>query len=84
MANGKNKEMKFVPLPPFPGGIYAEMLKGALEEEGITCYISSEGMEGAFGISGTVLPNADLRLYVPENRYEHCLRIQREMITRHD
>lgn len=81
MGNGTEKQMKFIPLPPFPGGIYAEMLKGALENEGITCYISADGMEGALGVTGTLLPTAAVKLYVPERMYEHCLRMQQEMLN---
>lgn len=80
MDKESNNEIQFVPLPAFPGGIYAEMLKGALEKEGITCYIRADGMEGAFGITGTLLPNAGVRLYVPEPKYEHCRRMQQEML----
>lgn len=80
MPHSNDNDLSFRPLPEFPGGIYAEMLKGVLEKEGITCYISSAGVEGAFGISGTLLPNEAVRLLVPEDRYEYCLRLQQEML----
>ena len=69
----------FVPLPNLPGRIYAEMVKGALEERGIPCYLRSGGVGDAYQFGGN-LPLGGIQLYVPEDKLEECLRIQHEML----
>jgi hypothetical protein len=70
----------FVTLPDLPGKVYAEMIKGALEKKGITCYIHSQGLMEAAGVTGTGLPLHASRLYVPKDRYDECLEIQQQML----
>ena len=71
---------RFVPLPNLPGKVYAEMVKGALEERGIPCYIHHLSGGGVMRASGTGLPATSVELFVPEDRYEECAEIQRQMV----
>jgi len=73
-------EIPFVPLPDLPGRVYAEMVKGVLDKEGIPCYIRADGVSDAYGISGTGPLSKGVRLFVPENRLEECLHIQHTML----
>ena len=75
------ENISFVPLPDLPGRIYAEMVKGAFEESGISCYIRSDGVLDAFGISGTGPVSKGFRLFVPENRLKECLKILQQMMN---
>ena len=72
-------EIRFKPLPNLPGRIYAEMLKGALEAQEIPCYIQGKGITDALQIGGT-MPMDGVQLYVPENRYDEAVEIQRGMM----
>jgi hypothetical protein len=75
-----SSKVRFVPLPGLPGRVYAEMVKGILDERGIPCYIRSEGIIDAYGISGTGPVNRGVRLYVPEDRVDECKDIQHGML----
>ena len=72
--------IKFVPLPNLPGRIYAEMVKGALEEREIPCYLRGEGVSDAYQFSGN-LPLSGVKLYVPEDKFEECMEIQHQMLN---
>ena len=73
-------DTRFVPLPDLPGRVYADMVKGVLEQRGIPCYIRSEGLIDTTGVTGTGPANRGAKLYVPEDRLEECLDIQRGML----
>ena len=73
-------DVSFVSLPDLPGRVYAEMIKGVLEERGIPCYIRADGVSDAYGISGTGPVSKGVRLYVPEDRLEECIQIQHGML----
>jgi hypothetical protein len=72
--------IRFIPMPDLSGSIYSEMVKGALEERGIQCYIGSDGIYRGFMGVGTPLIPKGYRIFVPEDRYEECLEIQRQMM----
>ena len=74
------RNVRFVPMPDLPGRVYAEMIKGVLEERGIPCYIRSEGIIDTVGVTGTGPVNRGVKLYVPEDRLEECLDIQHGML----
>jgi len=80
MDVSESENLKFTSLPEFSAGIYASMLKEIFEKEGIACYISNDGLEGAVGVTGTFLTNKSLKLYVPEDKYDYCLNIQQEIL----
>lgn len=73
-------DVSFVPLPDLPGRIYAEMVKGVLDEKGIPCFIRADGVSDAYRISGTGPVSRGVQLYVPEDRLEECIQIQHEML----
>jgi hypothetical protein len=73
-------DIRFVPLPTLPGRIYTEMIKGVLDGKGIPCYIRSDGLVDAYGISGTGPMGKGAVLYVPEDRVEECLALQHGML----
>ncbi|HEX9934642.1 MAG TPA: DUF2007 domain-containing protein [bacterium] len=80
-AHGAERtNIRFVPMPELPGRVFAEMVKGALEEQGIHSYIRSDGISEGFGIVGTGPIAKVFRLFVPENRYEESLDIQKQMM----
>ena len=70
---------RFVPLPELPGQMDAVLVKGALEAEGILCYMQMEGLIQTVGVSGTGPVNHGARIFVSEDRYEDALRIQEGM-----
>ena len=78
--HGDSSDVEFVPLPDLPGKIYAEMVKGALEEKDIPCYIQGRHAGGVLRVSGTGPPASSVRLFVPKNRYEECVEIQQQMV----
>lgn len=73
-------DIKFVAMPGLPGRVYADMVKGVLEQRGIPCYIRSEGLMDTIGVSGTGPINRGVKIYVPEDRLEECVEIQHGML----
>ena len=69
----ENTGEEFVPLPDVEGGVYAEMLKDALEEMGISCFIHSDGLVDTLGITGTGPVRKWFRIFVPKSQFQHCL-----------
>lgn len=74
-------DIKFVAMPALPGRVYADMVKGVLEQRGIPCYIRSEGLIDTIGVSGTGPINRGVKIYVPEDRLEECVEIQHGMLN---
>ncbi|HDQ44558.1 MAG TPA: DUF2007 domain-containing protein [bacterium] len=72
--------LRFVPLPGLPGRVYAEMVREVLDQEGIPCYLRSDGLIDSYGISGTGPANRGVRIFVPEDALEEAVRIQRQMM----
>ncbi len=71
---------KFIELHAARDMIYADMLKGALEEQGIECLVKrATGIHGQYGAS---LPGdlAMFRIYVTEEDYEEALRIKNQIL----
>lgn len=66
----------FVPLPEVEGGVYAEMVKGALDKRGIESYIHTEGFADTIGITGTGPVVKGYRVFVPASCFGECLDIQ--------
>ena len=62
-----------------PGRVYGEMVKGALQGRGITCYIRSENIGDAYQAQGT-FPFGGVRIFIPENRLEESLSIQKQLM----
>jgi hypothetical protein len=71
------EEIEFVPLPNLPGRVYAEMVMEVLKQKGIPCYTRSDGLTDSHLIRGTV---GGVQLYVPKDRLDDCLDIQRQMM----
>lgn len=74
-----SQDVNFVPLPSLPGRVYGEMVKGALQERGIPCYIRSENIGDAYQAQGT-FPFGGVRIFIPENRLEESLSIQKQLM----
>jgi len=70
----------FVPLPEVEGGVYAEMVKGALNKRGIESYIHTEGFSDTIGITGTGPVSKGYRVFVPASRIGECLDIQNSIL----
>ena len=70
----------FVPLPEVEGGVYAEMVKGALDKRGIESYIHSEGFADTIGITGTGPVPKGCRVFVPASRFSECLNTQNSIL----
>ncbi len=75
-----NSDVRFVQLPDLPGRIYAEMVKVALEQRGIPCYIRSDAVTDAYSISGAGPAGHTARIFVPEDRLEESIQIQHSMV----
>jgi hypothetical protein len=78
LPNDQAGLLRFVRLPELPRRIYAEMVRGALQEKGIPCYIQADRITGAYGLEGPVPTGA--ALWVPEDRLDECLGIQHGML----
>lgn len=74
------QDVRFVPLPDLPGRVYADMVKATLDEMGIPCYVRSDGLIDTIGVSGTGPINRGVRIFVPEDRVDECLSVQRQMM----
>lgn len=70
-----------VPLPGLPGKVYAEMVREVLRQEGIPCYLRSDGLMDSIGLSGTGPVNRGVRIFVPEDAVDACLDIQKQMMN---
>ena len=74
-------DVPMVPLPNLPGRVYAEMVKGILDGHGIPCYIrGGAGIGDVYQIAGTGPVGEEVRLFVPADQYEECIRLQRSML----
>ncbi len=74
------EDIRFVPLPALPGRVYADMVRGALEDQGIPCYIRSDGIMDTLGVAGTGPVNKGFRVFVPEDALDTCRQIQEGMM----
>lgn len=70
----------FRPLPPVLNPIFAEMVKGALEKEGIPCYIMIEGVGNALRYAGTEGHGKRIEVFVPVEKYEESAAIQKSLV----
>jgi len=79
----EDSKIDFIPLPSLPGRVYGDMVKGALEEKGIPCYIRSENIGDAYQAQGT-FPFGGVRIFIPENRLQEALSIQQQMMDQNE
>ncbi|MBD3232983.1 MAG: hypothetical protein GF315_04595 [candidate division Zixibacteria bacterium] len=78
--NSDEHSGKFIELHATRDMIYSDMLKGALEEEGIVCLVKrATGIHGQYGAS---LPGdlAMFRIYVTEEDYEEANNIKEQIL----
>ena len=76
------EENRFIPLPSLSARLYAELVKGLLDERRIPCYIRSVGVSDVLRTPGTIAAG-EIFVVVPENRYDECLAIQRSILDSH-
>ena len=57
-------DVELVALPSLPGAVYAEMVKEALEKEGISCFLQSDVLASAYGSKGLGSPGQATRIFV--------------------
>jgi DNA-directed RNA polymerase subunit RPC12/RpoP len=77
-AGTNTKQNDFVFLRSFPSGLYACMLQGALENEGIPSMIRSPGEKTTivdFDCSADKLENFEASIWVPKKDYQTCKEI---------
>ena len=74
-------DIRFTSLPSLPGRVYADMVTEVLKQRGIPFYIRADGVVDAFRIVGTGPVSRGVKVYVPEDRLEECLDIQRGMLN---
>jgi hypothetical protein len=73
-------DVKWAPLPALPGPVYAEMVKEALESEGIPCLLQKDALSSAYGAQGTAMGGSETMLFVPEDRLEEAQAILSQML----
>ena len=78
-ANQPVEEVNWVQLHELPSQMYAEMIKEALEKEGIPSYIKADFLTSAYGIKGS-FPGTRATLYVPESDVEKANTILAQML----
>jgi hypothetical protein len=59
-------DINWVELHRFPGSIYAEMLKEALENNNIRCLLRKDPFSSAYSIQGTESGGLETTAFVPE------------------
>ena len=70
----------WVKFDKMPGTIYAEMVKGALEDQGIPCMLRRDFLSTAYGTFGTDPINNSI-LLVPRARYAEAEDIVNSMFS---
>jgi hypothetical protein len=74
-------DVEWTALPSVPGVVYAQMIKEALEQNGIPAYIQSLWTSGGLGvISSTSMTGMAVRIMVPKTEYNRALEIQEGMV----
>lgn len=73
-------EVRWVLLKTLPSAIFAEMVKEALENEGIPSFIKADFFQSAFSSHGTAMPGSYATILVPENKLEHAKDILKGII----
>lgn len=76
---GNERGKKFVLLHTFPSMVYAEMVKGALENKGIPCLMKSDMLTSAYGSKGGGIVSR-VRIFVPEDRLEESDEMMDQML----
>jgi len=77
--NQPMKEVRWIKLHELPSSIYAEMVKEALEKEGIPSYVKADFFSSAGGLKGNY-PGSHADLYVPEVDAEKASSILEQML----
>ncbi|MCG8606637.1 DUF2007 domain-containing protein [bacterium] len=72
---------KWVPLHSLPGPVYAEMVKEALDKQGIPCLIRKDVLSSAYGAQGTTAGGPGAYVLVPENRFEESQSLLHQMLN---
>lgn len=71
--------INWVRVHEFPSQMYAEMVKEALERDGIPSYIKADFLTAAYGIKGS-FAGSSAALYVPEEEAERARSIAEQML----
>jgi len=81
MTEGEKKcePIKYIPFRSYPSRLYAEMLKKALEKEGIPSLIKSDDIGIMLGSYSTISP-VEVMVWVPEKDFKRCEEIADEML----
>ena len=74
------ESIKWVPLDSLPGPVYAEMIKEALDKNGIPCLIRKDVLSSAYGAQGTISSGLGSYILVPENRFEEGQSLLHQML----
>ncbi len=75
-----SEPIKWKPLHPLPGPVYAEMVKEVLEKQGIPCLLRKDFLSSAYGAQGTSAGGLQTYLYVPEERVAESEAILNQML----
>jgi len=74
-------DMEWTALPSVPGVVYAQMIKEALEQNGIPSYVQSLWLSGGLGVvTSTSMPGVSAKIMVPKADYKRALEIQEGMV----
>jgi hypothetical protein len=74
-------DVEWIPLPSVPGVVYAQMIKEALEQNGIPSYVQSLWLSGGLGVvTSTSMPGVSAKIMVPKTDYKRALEIQEGMV----
>lgn len=80
MTEEKHSEpIKYIPFRSYPSRLYAEMLREALEKEGIPSLIKSNDIGIMLGSYSTISP-VEVMVWVPEKDLKRCKKIADEML----
>lgn len=74
------EELKLKEIYSLPGVVYAEMVKEALENEGIHCLIKTDVLTASHLSGGTAAAGNNAKVFVREEDAEKALRILHTMV----
>ncbi len=60
----KHEDQEYVGLYTLPGQVYAEMVKEALENAGISCFLKTDVISSGLVVKGATAPGNECQLFV--------------------
>ena len=76
-----NPDIELVALQSLPGVVYADMVKEALEKDGVACFLQSDALTSAYGSKGLGSTGQSCQIFVKKEDKDRAERILHEMLN---